>query len=152
MIDLPAQPPDIRIWSVFLRLRGHQLHPDLITAETGLFPCDERPPASGRRDLDGTWLDGARPGHWAFATRSVVAPGASLDEHLRIVLGAEAEAESLWRRLAEANELYVLLEVSSDPDARPPTPDEVLALATPTFAAAVRALPARLGVDASEPR
>ena len=148
MADLPAQSSAIRIWSVGLRLRGQRLDPDAVTAESGLTPSAARQPASRHWDLDGTWLDCDMPGHWSFATTNVLRPGSPLDDHLRILFGAEAEKTPLWRRLAREYELHVWICVSSDPDARPPRLDEVLALATPAFAAAVRALPGRIRVDA----
>ena len=86
MIVPPEQPFVIRVWSVGLYLRGQRLDPEVVTAESGLAPSVARPPASGRWDLDGTWFEEDVPGHWAFATANVIAPGSPLDDHLRAIL------------------------------------------------------------------
>jgi len=139
--------------TVTLSVKGKHLAPASVTAVLGRRPTSTRQPGpAGRWDLDGTWLDYDEPSWWWFSTDTVLPPGASLDDHLRALLGTDPLDVPSWRQVTAGSDVQVQICQQGEPDRLPPPVDELLALAASSLRAALRVLTthiASVGVDAT---
>ena len=153
MTDSYARPQAIRVATITLSVKGKHLDPARVTAVLGRRPTSTRRPGpAGRWDVDDTWLDYDEPGWWWFSTDTVLPPGASLDDHLRALLGTEQLDAAFWRQVTAESDVQVQICQQGEPDRLPPPVEEVLTLAAPSLRAALRILTTHIcsvGVDAT---